>query len=66
LPGFFELLLEALSDFTLKILIVASVVSIAIEVGTADSDHRKTAWIEGFAIMVAVIVCASVTAVNDY
>lgn len=66
MPGFFELLLEALSDFTLKILIVASVVSIAIEVGTADSDHRKTAWIEGFAIMVAVIVCASVTAVNDY
>jgi hypothetical protein len=35
-------------------------------VGTADDDHRKTAWIEGFAVMVAVAICATVSAVNDY
>ena len=31
-----------------------------------DNDERKTAWVEGFAIMIAVFVCASVTALNDY
>ena len=44
-PGFFELLCQALEDFTLRILIVASLVTIAVEVGTADASHRKTAWI---------------------
>lgn len=57
---------DALNDFTLKILIVAAVVSIAIEVGTADDSHRSTAWVEGFAILVAVFICATVTAVNDW
>lgn len=32
----------------------------------ADDEHRKTAWIEGFAILIAVAVCANVTAFNDY
>ena len=32
----------------------------------ADEDHKSSAWIEGFAILVAVFVCAVVTAVNDY
>ena len=45
---------------------VASVVSIAIEVGTADADHRSTAWIEGFAVLIAVGISATVTSVNDY
>jgi hypothetical protein len=45
---------------------VASVVSIGIEVGTADDKHRSIAWIEGFAVMVAVFISATVTAVNDY
>ncbi len=50
----------------MRILIVASILSISIEVGTADADHRSTAWIEGFAVMVAVAICATVSAVNDY
>jgi len=50
----------------MKILMVAAVFSIIIEVATSDSDKRPTAWIEGFAILVAVFVCATVTAVNDY
>ena len=45
---------------------VASVVSIAIEVGTSDESHRNIAWIEGFAVMVAVMISAFVTAINDY
>ena len=64
--GFFELFMNAMDDFTMKILIVAAFASIAIEVGTAKDEKRPTAWIEGFAILVAVSVCGTVTAVNDY
>ena len=65
-PGFCELVCEALEDFTLRILIVAALLTIGIEVGTADEEKRKIAWIEGFAILVAVTVCVLVTAINDY
>jgi len=52
---------------TLKILIVAAIVSIAVEVGTADTESKRSiAWIEGFAILVAVFVCSTVSAANDY
>lgn len=57
--------LAALDDFTLKILIVAAIVSIIIEVATAESSERHLAWIDGFAILIAVLVCSLVTAVND-
>ena len=63
---FLEILLSALEDFTLRILMVAAIASIIIETATAESSHRGTAWIEGFAILVAVFVCAGVTSVNDY
>ena len=45
---------------------VASVVSIGIEVGTAKPSMRSTAWIEGVAVLIAVLISATVTAVNDY
>lgn len=66
MKGIIELMCEALQDETLRILQVAAVVSIIIETGTADESHRSSAWIEGFAIIVAILVCASVTAINDY
>lgn len=51
----------------MRILLVAALLSIGLETGTAhDAEERKLAWIEGFAILVAVMVCASVTAINDY
>ena len=50
----------------MRILLVASVVSIIVDMATADESHRATAWIEGFAIFIAVIVCTNVNAVNDY
>ena len=62
-----ELLVDALGDFTMRVLMVAAIASIVIEVATAKSDDkRSTAWIEGFAIFVAVIVCTNVAAFNDY
>ncbi|KRX11210.1 P-type ATPase, cytoplasmic domain N [Pseudocohnilembus persalinus] len=64
--GFCKLLFDALNDFTLKILIVAAIVSIIIEVSTSESHERAYSWIEGFAILVAVMVCSLVTAINDY
>jgi len=41
-------------------------VLIAIEVGLASDEDKPKAWIEGFAILIAVFVCAFVTAFNDY
>jgi 1,4-dihydroxy-2-naphthoate octaprenyltransferase len=55
-----------LKDFTLRILLVAAILSIVLETSTADASHRSTAWIEGFAILVAVFVCTLVSAINDY
>jgi magnesium-transporting ATPase (P-type) len=65
-PGFWELFCGALEDLTMRILIVASFLSIAIEVGAAKPEKRSTAWVEGFAVLMAVMICATVTAVNDY
>ena len=43
-----ELVWNGLQDFTMKILMLAALASIAIDVGTAaDNEKRKIAWIEG-------------------
>ena len=55
-----------MEDFTLRILFVAALLSILLETISAPADERYKAWIEGFAVLIAVFVCASVTAVNDY
>ncbi|CAD8172417.1 unnamed protein product [Paramecium octaurelia] len=61
-----ELLMDAMGDFTMRILTVAAFASIVIQVATSDDEHRSLAWIEGFAIFVAVLVCTNVAALNDY
>jgi hypothetical protein len=60
------MLLEALDDFILKILIVSAFVSIILSTATAEPKDRSHAWMEGFAILVAVAVCSLVAATNDY
>jgi len=46
---------------------VSAVVSISVEVGTNwNTDHRSTSWIEGFAIIVAILLSSLVTSINDY
>jgi len=50
----------------LIILTIAAVVSICVDVATASKENRSTAWIEGFAIFMAVVACSTVTAANDY
>lgn len=32
----------------------------------ADDDKKVTAWIDGFAILIAVVLSSSVQAANDY
>ena len=55
---------DALGDTTLIILMVSAVISIIF--GATLSQDKNVDWIEGVAILFAVFVVASVTAVNDY
>jgi magnesium-transporting ATPase (P-type) len=67
-----QLFIEACDDFTLKILIVAAIVSISAKIiilvveMIMEEDHRATAWIEGFAILLAVFISSFITTVNNY
>lgn len=57
-----ELFLESFEDTTIIVLVVAAVVSFAVGV---YEDPQK-GWIEGVAILSAVLVVAIVTATNNY
>lgn len=59
-----ELMWQAFDDLIMKILFVAGIASIIINTW-AEEEHREIAWIEGFAILVAVALVVVVTAVND-
>jgi len=64
---FWRFLLDALKDKTLIILSIASVVSIVLGLTMPPpGESRETGWIEGTAILIAVVVVASVTALNDW
>ncbi len=62
---FCKLLLMALDDLMLKVLIVAAFISIVVSM-IFEEDHREIAWIEGTAILAAVVIVSFVTAWNDY
>ncbi|CAM9738067.1 unnamed protein product [Heterosigma akashiwo] len=57
-----ELFFQAFNDATVIILIVSALVSLAVGV----YDDPKKGWIEGTAILAAVLIVAVVTATNDY
>ena len=61
--SYWELLLEAFSDFTVIMLVAAAVVSLILAFA-----YEKTAgsYAEGFAILISVLIVTNVTAVNDY
>jgi Ca2+ transporting ATPase len=72
---FFRLMFEALQDITLVILIICAVISFALsfyhptgDVFEADLKPKEAnvEWIEGAAIIIAVIVVVLVTAFNDW
>ncbi|XP_068703541.1 plasma membrane calcium-transporting ATPase 3-like isoform X3 [Montipora capricornis] len=66
---FFQFLVDALKDTILIILMCAAVVSLILGIFApeeCEGSEDNTGWIDGFAIIVAVIIVALVTAVNDY
>ncbi|ULT98020.1 hypothetical protein L3Y34_005685 [Caenorhabditis briggsae] len=71
--SFWRLAWEALQDITLVILLVAALVSLGLsfykppaEHASNDSSESEAGWIEGVAILVAVLVVVLVTALNDW
>lgn len=60
--SFWELFVDTFDDATLQILIVAAFVSLAIGL----YDDPTTGYVEGCAILAAVLVVSVVTAANDY
>lgn len=70
---------EALQDITLIILEIAAIVSLALSLykppkaenthgadGFAEEEEDEHGWIEGCAILIAVIIVVFVTAFNDW
>lgn len=64
--SFCKIFLEALDDFMLKVLIVAATGSLAFEYIGADSDHYSTAWFDGAAIYLAVLIVSGFGAIVDW
>lgn len=60
--GFWKLFVDSFDDPTVQILMVAAIVSLAVGM----YEDPTTGYIEGVAILTAVLVVALVTAVNDY
>lgn len=63
--GFWRLFMDAMDDLMLKVLIVCAFVSMTISM-IFEEEHREIAWIEGAAILLAVLIVSGVTAWNDY
>ncbi|CAH8854419.1 unnamed protein product [Trichobilharzia szidati] len=73
--SFLQLMWEALQDVTLIVLMVAAGVSLLLalytkyfggEDHTSDETEGEVSWIEGVAILCAVVVVVLVTATNDW
>ena len=62
LDSFLKLFIQALSDTTLIILLIAAAVSLGIGI----YEDPEIGWIEGVAIFIAVTVVSLITAGNDY
>jgi len=65
-----EMFKGALDDFMLKLLMVCAIVSITVDMlmvdGKKHPDEYYHAWVDGFAIMVAVLVVSGVGSIVDY
>lgn len=61
---------EALEDRTMQVLIGAAVVSLVLGMTTPDPAtgeiDRSTGWIEGFAILVSIVIVTAVSSLNNY
>eukprot|EP00698_Gefionella_okellyi_P009388 TRINITY_DN2382_c0_g1_i1.p1 TRINITY_DN2382_c0_g1~~TRINITY_DN2382_c0_g1_i1.p1 ORF type:complete len:1134 (+),score=253.49 TRINITY_DN2382_c0_g1_i1:140-3541(+) len=64
--SFFLLFWSALTDTTIMVLCVAATISLVLGCVLPEPGHEETAWIEGIAIFIAVLIVAVVTATNEY
>lgn len=67
---FWQILLGAWSDHMIIILAIAAVVSLVLGLTVPehgeDKVNRSTGWIEGFAILISILIVTTVSSVNDY
>jgi len=63
---FCKIFFEALDDFMLKVLIVAATGSLIFEYIGADPSHYSTAWFDGAAIYLAVLIVSGFSALVDW
>ncbi|KAK1931963.1 Plasma membrane calcium-transporting ATPase 3 [Phytophthora citrophthora] len=62
--SFLELMWAAFHDITIVILTISGFISIIL--ASTVGDHKRTGWLEGACIILAVVVVILVTATNDY
>mmetsp|Transcript_16662 Transcript_16662/g.65069 ORF Transcript_16662/g.65069 Transcript_16662/m.65069 type:complete len:960 (+) Transcript_16662:147-3026(+) len=63
---FWRLWYNAWNDEMMKILTVAAFVALILGVAFPEEGERGTGWIDGAAILAAIVIVCTVTAVNDY
>ncbi len=61
---FCEIVMDTLDDFVMKILIVCAFINLTINL--IFEEDKLLGSIDGVAILVAVVICTLVAAVNDY
>jgi Ca2+-transporting ATPase len=66
MSSFFDMLKDALSDGTIRILILCAFLSLTIEFFFAPEEEQATAWIDGAAILGAVAIVSFVQAYSNY
>lgn len=59
---FWEFVWECFEDLTLRVLIIAAIVSLV--VGTLEDPEQG--WLEGVAILIAILIVVLVTSINNY
>lgn len=64
IPSLIHFMWDAFEDFMLRILTCSGILSIILGMLTKPKE-RNHAWVEGFAIILAVFIVVMVTAIND-
>ncbi|KAI5288740.1 plasma membrane calcium, partial [Ascosphaera aggregata] len=64
--GFFKLLWDSYNDKIIILLTIAAIISLSLGIYEAVSGGSSADWIEGVAIVVAILIVTLVTAANDW